>query len=255
MSSSPWASGPGEILQHGLSLLRKDSDVNRRLAMISIDNAVELMVKTFLGLPKRVTGLQIGREKFREISESFPKLLDALEEHCSDKLSGVDLGIIEWYHRLRNELYHQGNGLTVERDKVEVYAELAKLLYKNLFGVELPVKDNHSMEVLGTFMAAWSRIERASAEIATTRGLRQGTTRPLMPHQVLRALQENGILSERWMHDIDEIRRTRNEVTHGMADHKAALTPEVVDRANRAATELERLAAESLPQDSRDSGE
>ena len=35
--------------------------------MISIDNSVELMVKTFLGLPKRVTGLQIGREKFREI--------------------------------------------------------------------------------------------------------------------------------------------------------------------------------------------
>ena len=88
--------------------------MNRRLAMISIDNSVELMVKTFLGLPKRVTGLQIGREKYREISESFPKLLDALEEHCSDKLDGVDLGIIEWYHRLRNELYHQGNGLTVE---------------------------------------------------------------------------------------------------------------------------------------------
>lgn len=60
MSASPWASGPGEILQHGLSLLQKDSDVNRRLAMISIDNAVELMVKTFLGLPKRVTGLRRG---------------------------------------------------------------------------------------------------------------------------------------------------------------------------------------------------
>jgi hypothetical protein len=112
MSASPWASGPGEILQHGLSLLQKDSDVNRWLAMISIDNAVELMVKTYLGLPKTVTGLQIGRDKFREISESFPKLLDALETHAADKLDGVDLGIIEWYHRLRNELYHQGNGLT-----------------------------------------------------------------------------------------------------------------------------------------------
>src|SRR5947209_1251175 len=170
MSASPWASGPGEILQHGLSLLQKDSDVNRRLAMISIDNAVELMVKTYLGLPKRVTGLQIGRDKFREISESFPKLLDALETHASDKLDGVDLGIIEWYHRLRNELYHQGNGLTVERDKVEVYAELAKLLFKNLFGFPLPVKENHAMEVLGAFMLAWSRIEKAAGEIVVRRG-------------------------------------------------------------------------------------
>jgi hypothetical protein len=53
----PWVSGPAEILRHGLSLLKHDSDTNRRLVMISIDNAVELMVKTYLGLPKRVTGL------------------------------------------------------------------------------------------------------------------------------------------------------------------------------------------------------
>ena len=58
---SPWASGPGEILRHGLNLLRNDSDSNRRLAMNSIDNAVELTVKTYLGLPKRVTGLSISQ--------------------------------------------------------------------------------------------------------------------------------------------------------------------------------------------------
>jgi hypothetical protein len=47
---SPWASGPGEILRHGLDLLKKDTDTNRRLAMISIDNAVELTVKTHFEL-------------------------------------------------------------------------------------------------------------------------------------------------------------------------------------------------------------
>jgi HAMP domain-containing protein len=245
MSASPWASGPGEILQHGLSLLQKDSDVNRRLAMISIDNAVELMVKTFLGLPKRVTGLQIGRDKFREISESFPKLLDALEEHASEKLSGVDLGIIEWYHRLRNELYHQGNGLTVERDKVEVYAELAKLLFKNLFGVDLPVKESQPMEILGTFMAAWSRIERAAAEIAMRRGFGQGTTRMMPPLQLVRTLEEGRVISVDMARDLDEMRRLRNNVAHGMADHKTVLTPQVVACATRLAAELERLATES----------
>jgi hypothetical protein len=242
MSSSPWASGPGEILQHGLSLLQKDSDVNRRLAMISIDNSVELMVKTFLGLPKRVTGLQIGRERFREISESFPKLLDALEEHAADKLAGVDLGIIEWYHRLRNELYHQGNGLTVERDKVEVYAELAKLLFKNLFGFDLPVKDKQSMEALGTFMAAWSRIERAAAEISTRRGFNHGTARSMMPLQLVRLLKENSLINDRMMHELDELRRIRNEVVHGVADHKTAVTADLIERATRTAAELERLA-------------
>jgi hypothetical protein len=66
--------------------------------------------------------------------ENFPMLLDALEKYAASKLDGIDLGEIEWYHRLRNQLYHQGNGLTVERDKVEVYAELANVLFTNLFG-------------------------------------------------------------------------------------------------------------------------
>lgn len=74
--------------------------------MISIDNAVELMVKTYLGLPKRVTGLLISRREFQEIQEAFPSLLDALEKYAADKLTGIDLGEIEWYHRLRNQLYH-----------------------------------------------------------------------------------------------------------------------------------------------------
>ncbi len=103
--------------------------------MIAIDNAVELTIKTYLGLPKRITGLTISRKEFAEIAESFPSLLDAVEKYAQDKLAGVNLGEIEWYHRLRNQLYHQGNGLTVERDKVEVYAELANVLFKNLFGL------------------------------------------------------------------------------------------------------------------------
>ena len=71
-SELPWASGPGEILRHGLSLLNRDTDTNRRLAMISIDNAVELMIKTYLGLPKRITGLSIPRKEYNDIAESFP---------------------------------------------------------------------------------------------------------------------------------------------------------------------------------------
>lgn len=86
MGSQPWVSGPREILQHGLSLLHDDSDRNRRLALLSIDNAVELTIKTYLGLPKRITGLQISRKDFAEISESFPKMLDALEEHAGQYL-------------------------------------------------------------------------------------------------------------------------------------------------------------------------
>ena len=98
-SLPPWATGPAEILQHGHDLLAEDSDSNRRLAMIAIDNSVELIIKTYLGLPKRITGLTISRKEYREFSENFPTLLDALEVHAKEKISGIDLGEIEWYHR------------------------------------------------------------------------------------------------------------------------------------------------------------
>src|SRR2546427_2644304 len=160
MANAPWASGPGEILLHAVQLLSEDSDTNRRLALILIDNAVELTVKTYLSLPRRITGVKLGRKDLDEIAESFPALLDALEQHAADKLAGIDLGEIEWYHRVRNELYHQGNGLTVERQKVEVYSELAKLLFRALFDVDLPAPKFKQTERVGEFLSYWTQLER-----------------------------------------------------------------------------------------------
>jgi len=234
----PWAAGPGEILRHGLSLLKNDSDVNRRLAMILIDNSVELMIKTYLGLPKRISGLMISRRDYQEISESFPRMLDALETHGSDKLDGIDLGTIEWYHRLRNELYHQGNGLTVERDKVEVYAELANLLFKNLFGIELVDHVTPAADILGEFIEAWSQLESGlsnSASMHTTVG-----TGPRTVLDASRFLQGAGVLSTEQVVEIDSLRRTRNEVVHGTTDYKLVLTPAIVSRVRELAKTLDR---------------
>lgn len=220
----PWASGPGEILKHGLSLLKKDSDTNRRLAMISIDNAVELMIKTYLGLPSRITGLKIPRNEYQDFSESFPKLLDALEKYAADKINGIDLGEIEWYHRIRNELYHQGNGLTVERDKIEVYSELANLLFVNLFGIRLIAPEDDKTKNLGDFMDAWISFERVLADIAAP------DTSHKMPLYRIKQLYEEGKLSQAEMAEMDNLRRVRNEVIHGHAKHETTLGPEMIDR-------------------------
>lgn len=181
--------------------------------MISVDNAVELMLKTFLGLPKRITGLQIGREKFREISESFPKLLDAIESHAPTKISDIDLGIIEWYHRLRNELYHQGNGLTVERKQVEVYAGLAKTLFESLFGITLDVADTTEMHDIGALVTIWGQIEELCVKVA----MKHTSHAILRPYTVLsatRALVNGGILPEDLAREANDLRVIRNEILH-----------------------------------------
>ena len=232
ISRSPWASGPAEILKHGLDLLHRDNDTNRRLAMLSIDNAVELTIKTFLGLPKRVTGLKIKRSEFADIVESFPRLLDALEQHAGDKLVGIDLGEIEWYHRLRNELYHQGNGLTVERNKVEVYADLAKLLFKKLFGLEVGVPDVTGSDLLGQFLTKWAELEKTATVITQeNKGLTpHASERVMSPLTAIRDLVAAGVLSQADWHEFDQLRQIRNQVVHGMADHKQALSENHLNR-------------------------
>ena len=227
-TSQPWASGPAEILEHGLDLLAvTDSDKNRRLAIISIDNAVELMIKTYLTLPIRITGLKISRKDSADFSESFPRLLDALENHAEAKLEGVNLGEVEWYHRLRNELYHQGNGLTVERSKVEVYAELAKILFRNLYGIELIQNDRHASDPLALFMNLWVELERRLHALAAAKGV---SPYPRALVDGIRQLQESGKIEPADVDEFQRLRELRNHLVHGQLDIEKAVSPEVMKR-------------------------
>ncbi len=63
--------------------------------MICIDSTVELMISTYLGLPPRVTLLEIQINEYKEPSTSFPRLLEGLEEYARDKFVDIDLGAIE----------------------------------------------------------------------------------------------------------------------------------------------------------------
>jgi hypothetical protein len=225
----PWASGPAEILENGLDLLSKDSDSNRRLAMISIDNAVELIIKTYLGLPKRVTGLKIARAEYQDFSESFPKLLDAIEKYGASKLGSLDLGEIEWYHRLRNQLYHQGNGLTVERTKVEIYGQLAVALFENLFGAKLSLSTNNSHYLLAEFISAWAAFERAANDLSSYYYFDENT-KLRSTTSYANELHRNGYLSKAELAEIKELWAIRNQAVHGHSFGSELLTVEKVAR-------------------------
>ncbi len=156
--SNPWTDGPRELIQHAVDHLGQGGDFDRRIAMISIDNAVELMIKTYLGLPKRARKTQgPSRRELETASESFPSLLDLLQTHAADKIVGLGLDDIEWYHRIRNQLYHSGNGITVERSKVETYLQLSMTLFENLFGSPPSLMHVSNVETkIGQFLQLWN---------------------------------------------------------------------------------------------------
>lgn len=247
MTTRPWTSGPQELLQHALALLRVDGESQRRLALIAADNAVELMLKTYLGLPRRVTGLKITRQEISAARESFPRLLDAVEQHAADKLTGVDLGEFEWFHRLRDELYHQGKGLDIARGHAEVYAELARILFQNLFEVRetkhLEAPEN-THRLLGHFLGEWVGVERLVDGLAVQNkellGARSRTSAPLM---ALRDLIVAGVIPKRLASDLDELRSLRSDIVHAQIDHRQVLTHTVIRRAQDLKRELAALLA------------
>lgn len=164
----PWSEGPRELLQHAVDHLSQDGDFDRRIAMISIDNAVELMIKTYLGLPKRkVKGDRPSRKELEDSSNSFPSLLDLIEKYAEEKLTGVSLDEIEWYHRIRNQLYHAGNGITVEAARAQTYLSLAKTLFQNLFESEIELSaESQIQQNLGIFLGKWGMFEKELMERA-----------------------------------------------------------------------------------------
>jgi hypothetical protein len=243
MGTQPWAAGPKEILEHGISLLRADSDKNRRLALLSVDNAVELTIKTYLGLPKRINDINIPRKDYVEFSESFPKLLDALEKYAATKITGIDLGEIEWFHRLRNQLYHQGNGLTVDRDKVDIYSELAKLLFESLFDTTLSFEPEDQHQLLGEFLASWVEFERIISllskvhidKISSLRG------KPRPPLMAMNELLQVGIFDSSEAKEIDILRRLRNDVVHGVVDYKTAINKKDIRKLQQITEKYQKL--------------
>ena len=134
MRHGPWTSGPQELLDHAKDHLAKGTDVDNRFAMTSVDNAVELMLKTYLRLPKSVTGLALTRKQRDEHTKDFPSAVAAIRQLITTRVSAVPLAEVEWFHQIRNQLYHEGNAITVEREKVKLYLEHAELLMRCLYG-------------------------------------------------------------------------------------------------------------------------
>lgn len=154
-----WASGALELLRHADSHINLNSAFDKRIAFISIDNCVETCVRTFLSLPPSKSGVKVQRAEVEAAINSFPKLLALLFVHAPDRITGLDEGDIEHYHRIRNTLYHAGTGLSADEQYLMAYRRIAEILLQNLFGVS-PGKSTSGPLTLEVLISNWNRIER-----------------------------------------------------------------------------------------------
>jgi len=140
----PWSQGPAELIRHALEHLARDGDTDRRLALIGFDNAIEVCVEAFVGLlPRQRGGLEIPRAEAEQALRNYHEKIRFLESYLT--LRGLDLGVriehILWYHTLRNQLYHSGNGMTPEQRHVAGARDAALAVFRALFGGDLAVDE------------------------------------------------------------------------------------------------------------------
>ena len=200
-----WASGALELLRHAYSHIEGDSAFDKRMAFISIDNCVEVSLRTFLALPKSKSGIKVSRPDFDAAGESFPKLVALLKAHAPTRLSGLDdIADIEQYHRIRNILYHSGTGLSVDEEYLLAYRGIAEVLVQNLFGIT-PTK-RESSPSLETLIHSWNRIDKL---IRTALG-HAGFTSTYKWEEAVAA----GVLQSADVNTLTELRMARNRMVH-----------------------------------------
>jgi hypothetical protein len=201
-----WASGTIELLRHADSHINLDTAFDHRMAFISIDNSVETSIRTFLSLPKSKSRITVTRKDLDAVENSFTGLLSLLWTNAGERLAGIEQADIEHYHRIRNKLYHDGTGLSVDDQYLLAYRQIAVLILKNLLGVDLG--EPKPAPTLERLIMLWTSIEETLNSLLRKKGIDRGHT--FYWEQAKLA----GVLTQDDIKEFLRLREIRNEQVH-----------------------------------------
>lgn len=135
----PWASSPFELIQHAEEHWKLGSDFDRRMALISFDNSIEVSITVFISLhPGQREGLPLNKDKCSTWLRNYHTKIDFLEWFNSEKQNEMlyTKDLITYYHGLRNELYHGGSRFVPNLADVEGIRSIALWVFSILFNVD-----------------------------------------------------------------------------------------------------------------------
>lgn len=136
----PWAVGPFELIKHAEGHLRGGGDLDKRMALIGFDNAIEASIITFLSLnPSQRSGRKFDRANVDRWLRNFHSKLEFLEHYVvslCEMTMLVGRDEIIYYHQLRNELYHNGNGFVPAEAHLLGAREASTWVFDTLFNAD-----------------------------------------------------------------------------------------------------------------------
>ena len=159
MREKPWVRGPLELLEHGAEHLRVGGEKDLRFAIIHVDNALEVAFKVYVEYEKRLVPGIIKKKDWVEIKRSFRRLLDIISEK-TDFISDELYSAIIYYHDLRNEVYHRGDGITVRKEDVDNYFQITSNLFSKMFRITVPHRQKIKPEKLSRDLESSAKFYR-----------------------------------------------------------------------------------------------
>lgn len=135
---APWANGPFELIVHAEEHLRNGDDFDRRIALISFDDAIEVAITTYLTLNPLLRGNRAyPKEKVDKWLFNYHTRLDFLGEELEARASvwGVEKNYIVYAHDHRNTQYHSAKAGTPEQNVLLIARKAAFWVFGILFDV------------------------------------------------------------------------------------------------------------------------
>jgi len=130
-----WQKTPVKIVLEAINHANKQNEEDNVIAFLLLDVGAETLLKTYLSLPAKITGTNTPeKERFLITREGFHTVIQGVKD-SRQGISGRDLDRVQFFHSIRNKLYHEGNGLTVARGHLDEYIKVIKLLFKQLLKV------------------------------------------------------------------------------------------------------------------------
>jgi hypothetical protein len=134
----PWAFGPFELLVHAETHYRNGEDFDRRIAIVSYDNAIEVAIHTYLNLhPVQRQNRKYARPDVEKWLSNYHTKVDFfMVEVTSRSLSVVcDKAEFVWYHEVRNGQYHVGGATVPQARELEGIRKAALWVFGVLYDV------------------------------------------------------------------------------------------------------------------------
>ena len=137
----PWTDGPFELMIHAESHFQAGQDLDRSIALIGFDNAIEVAITTYLTLnPIQRGGRSYPRSDVDKWMKDYHTKLEFLESEIDsrDITWAIEKTHIIWVHDQRNEQYHGGRKGVPHLNTLGIARSAALWVFSVLFDVQHP---------------------------------------------------------------------------------------------------------------------